>query len=503
MATFGNWLSGQGYTSRLTDDDQKAWYDSGGARLSGSQLAPLQNQYNQSLIAPTVKAVAADPSTYTQSLANLAGRQVTSRGDYGQETYTPQLADWQKAGFIPTQELSGYLGITGQPSPDQPYFSDPYMAGKYNNITASGAWDQIYGKGGWEFTPQGLKVAPGEYASPFSYDAPTKSGIGLPFDKMWALPGLIGAGGLLASGGFGAGGGAGVGGGFTGSAEQLAALASEGGFGGIGSGSLATAGGAGGGFAGMAEGLGDLSLGFSPEELASFGIQGTPGGIPVTGLGTGTSGWDAFMKQLGGLFGGTPPGASSGLSSVLGGGGVGGNFLGQLTNSIINQQIQRQTSKDFMNYANQAMRHADPLMQQQRQPYQQQLLGLMSDPQSFSMSPAAQAQQELLNQSFQANAAKYGPGGTVNIENYLKPMQNLVSQDYYNQANLLSRLGGFDFGGANAGVYGDLAKASALANAQGSAGIAGTIFAPQPGGGSVGGNVLGNVLGGLGNWIFS
>lgn len=155
------------------------------------------------------------------------------------------------------------------------------------------------------------------------------------------------------------------------------------------------------------------------------------GGTAASALGGGDF-WDSLFK-------GTPLGAT-------------------LAKAGLNYALQSNAANQFENAANSASSRADALQQPQRQQYQTQLSQLMSNPaQFYATNPVVQGQLDLARQQFNANTGKMGTGGTQ-FNDYLKNVQNIASETFNDQANLLSGLGGFTQGTGYAGnVYGQLA----------------------------------------------
>lgn len=126
-----------------------------------------------------------------------------------------------------------------------------------------------------------------------------------------------------------------------------------------------------------------------------------------------------------------------------------------------NYLLQSSMADKYADAANTAAMKNNPLDQAQRGQYQQQLSQLLTNPQQFyATNPVVQAQLDLARQQFLANTGKMGTGGTQ-FNDYLKNVQNVAAGTFNDQANLLSRLGGFDQGSGYAGnVYANLMNKS-------------------------------------------
>lgn len=176
-------------------------------------------------------------------------------------------------------------------------------------------------------------------------------------------------------------------------------------------------------------------------------------GTPTTGTTpTSTSGGFDISSLLSGI--GSLGALGTSLYDLF---GTGGNSLSGLTQN--------------------AAQAADPFASQRPQ-YMQQLQGLMTNPSSFQLSPAAQAQMTLGSENLARQQAAQGYLGSGNILGALQKYgQQVASGDYYNQLNELNLLSGAQTGSpAAAGValsslYGN--RQQALTNLGGSLGSSG------------------------------
>ena len=221
-------------------------------------------------------------------------------------------------------------------------------------------------------------------------------------------------------------------------------------------------------------GADDFSVQGGPSQTQSFGGDNSLD-LGIKGLGESSA--QTFGQSFGsagqgsGLFSATGSAAAGGgsfIDSILSGAkeglkgvndALGSNItFGDIAKTGANFLINRSASNDYMDAANQAQQRANPLNDPQRQPYQQQLSQLLSNPSQFySQNPVVQAQLNLAKQQFEANTGKMGTGGTQ-FNDYLKNVQNVAAGTFNDQAKLLGDLGGFGMSGAAGGnIYGQLA----------------------------------------------
>lgn len=212
----------------------------------------------------------------------------------------------------------------------------------------------------------------------------------------------------------------------------------------------------------------------SDDELNQLGATGKLTQNPSTGLP------EAFgFSDLSGMM----PGAGQVFGGLLGG-GMGNQSAGQ---------IQRAGDRGVSIGA--------PLENTQRQPYQQQLSGLMNDPSSFlSNDPYIQASKKAIGDQYQANFAKSGNLPFSSIQGSAA-MQQMMSQAYNDRIRQLTTLGGFDQGpgyGGNIAYQSGLDAATGRNNAR--TGGINQIFGGLGGmmGGS-GGSGIGGLFSGFGN----
>lgn len=253
---------------------------------------------------------------------------------------------------------------------------------------------------------------------------------------------------------------------------------------------------------GLGSGGLDLSAGFGSGygQLGSgtFGL-GTPG-FSATGLGESAFaglGANPFSASGGeGLFGGLSNLGGNPLSSIgqmFGGGGGGGNGFGGLANIGTGlYDLFGSGGMSMQGIAQRAAMAADPFSQQ-RGLYQPMLYNLITNPGSFNLSPAAQAQMSLGMQGLERSNAAKGFLGSGNMLAELQGYgQKLASQDYYNQLDRLSALSGATTGSPAAagqtlaGLYSGRNQALGDIGAGISAGGLGGI---------------GNMIGGIGSMI--
>jgi hypothetical protein len=191
-----------------------------------------------------------------------------------------------------------------------------------------------------------------------------------------------------------------------------------------------------------------------------------PGQAAAAGSGW-TSGYDLPMGNTAGL--GQSPNFMSQIQ----------NFLSQPSNlmrggaAIVNMLNQNRTSGQMGDIAERAAFLNQSLNQPQRAPYQQQLAQQIQNPSQFMQTnPVIQAQLEMAKNQMEANTAKMGAGGKV-FGDYLQHQHNIMSDNYYKNADLLSRLGGFADGAGGAGsAFGGPATAGANAGANALSGFA-------------------------------
>lgn len=192
--TFRQWMQSRGYTRRVDESDNVVWYDENGARVSGSQLAPLQNQYNQGIASSVATNIAEDPTTYDEQVARLNQQESGSAlADSGFDEFalnslggSGQTVNFDASGFVPIQQLNELYGEGFDPAKTG-IFNDDYRLETYGQQTPSQLWDLKYGAGNWDFDPEaGLRFAPGDYENPYSYD-PESSFLGIPdsLDISW------------------------------------------------------------------------------------------------------------------------------------------------------------------------------------------------------------------------------------------------------------------------------------------------------------------------------
>lgn len=218
--------------------------------------------------------------------------------------------------------------------------------------------------------------------------------------------------------------------------------------------------------------------------LGAAGAGAGAAGATATELGTALAGagdW-AALDALAGVPAGATYGAEaagglfSGLgdfvSSLLPTGQDNPFTLGNLGSAAANYFFNQQAAGDYKDAANQAFQQGNPLNDPRRQPYQQQLAQLLSNPTEFyNTNPVVKAQMDLARRQFEANSAKMGVGGTQ-FADYLKNVQNNAASTFNSQAELLSGLGGFGFpggGGVSAGTQANMAGAKQAS--QGAQGI--------------------------------
>lgn len=181
---------------------------------------------------------------------------------------------------------------------------------------------------------------------------------------------------------------------------------------------------------------------------------------------------DAFQKAL----------SASSFAPTQGGGA----FMDQLQkwlsdpknlmkggSAIVNMLNQNRTAGQLGGIADRAAFLNQSLNQPQRGPYQGQLAQQMNDPASFfATNPVVKAQLDMAKNQMEANTAKHGAGGKV-FGDYLQHQHNIMSENYYKNADLLSRLGGFTDGAGGAGsAFAGPATAGANAGANAISGFA-------------------------------
>lgn len=223
------------------------------------------------------------------------------------------------------------------------------------------------------------------------------------------------------------------------------------------------------------------------------GLQGVTGFDP--------SGFDTTYGTSGGATGSIFDGGGiGGVGGILSGlGGAASNFLSSGGPGILAGMYSLQQANDI---ANRAAAAADPFASQRGQ-YQTMLSQLMTNPSSFNLSPAAQAQMRLGTENLQRSAAAQGFLGSGNILASLQQYgQDVASKDYWNYITNLSTLSGAATsspaaaGTAISGIFGNQQQALAQIGAAMQYGGGGQ----QTSGGSSGG---GSGLGGIGTVIGS
>lgn len=134
------------------------------------------------------------------------------------------------------------------------------------------------------------------------------------------------------------------------------------------------------------------------------------------------------------------------FGNPFGGGGGGGGGLGDVFGGILGGGLGNKASGDITNAGNRGVSIGAPLENVQRQPYQQQLTGLMNDPSSFlKTDPFVQASGKAIGDQYQANFAKSGNLPFSSIQGSAA-MQQMMSQAYNDRVKQLTTLGGFDQG---------------------------------------------------------
>jgi hypothetical protein len=156
------------------------------------------------------------------------------------------------------------------------------------------------------------------------------------------------------------------------------------------------------------------------------------------------------------------------------GGANGGFSAGNLIPTLANYLIKNNQSNDLNGAANTIMDRSDALRQPQRQPYQDMLKGLMTDPNSYQQTPYAQGQMGQIQKQLTANLGKYGPSGTQ-FNDYAKNIQNVMGQDFFKLAETYGNLGGFQFAPTGAAAAAGPLTGAATSQAQGLAGF-GNLF---------------------------
>lgn len=290
--------------------------------------------------------------------------------------------------------------------------------------------------------PEG-KTAADYVNAPLRYDSPD-SGLGKWMPAILGGVALAGLGGLLPGTTSIFGGGAG---GFVGGASGAGVTGAAGGAGVSGATSAGLIGGAGASLAGAAPLYGTAALG--------------TGGITGLGAEFGTAALGSTASSLG-ASGAAAAGAAGGgsfLDSIIGGlkDATKGITTKDLLSGGLNYFLNQKTADDMAAAAGAAGQMGDPLAHPTRQPYQQMLMQLMQNPQSFyETNPVVASQLDQARKQFLANSAKMGVGGTQTAK-YFDNMKNVFAGTFNDQANLLSGLGGFGFpggGGTNAYMQG-------------------------------------------------
>jgi hypothetical protein len=227
----------------------------------------------------------------------------------------------------------------------------------------------------------------------------------------------------------------------------------------------------------------------------AFGPSGAEGAFPTI------QGGIDQMSQLQPNFGGPgfPTGAglpdawakalsSAGFAAQAGGGSIMDQIQKFMSNpsnllrgggALANLLIQNRTAGQLTDAAERSAFMNQTINQPQRAPYQAMLAQQMSNPSEFlSTNPVVRAQLEMAKNQMEANTAKMGAGGKV-FGDYLGHMNNVMSDNYYKNADLLSRLGGFNDGAGGAGsAFGNLAGQAAQASGAGFQGFS-QFFNPQ------------------------
>lgn len=172
--------------------------------------------------------------------------------------------------------------------------------------------------------------------------------------------------------------------------------------------------------------------------------------------------------------------------------------LGGIMGPIGQMFGQNQSRQDISGIAHQASEAGNPLAASQRQPYQQQLAGMMSPggAQNFMENdPSIQAQRRMIGDQMGATFAHSGNAPLTSIMGSAQ-LANAFGGQYNERINQLSTLGGFNQGNPYGGMaYGQMMPIAERGNAA-NMGAMGGLLGQIPGLGSMFGGGSGSMGGG-------